>query len=88
LPHRGKFEFTHHDFSALAKIESARDGIDPGGGAWYDRDFLRSGADEARECGPRRFVLFDPALPWGPVFVPGADVLLHCRFHRINQRPL
>ena len=53
-----------------------------------DRDFLGSGADEVRECSPRRFVLLDPAVPWGPVFVPGADVLLQRRFHRITQGPL
>src|ERR1700733_4830404 len=59
LPHRREFEFSHDDFSALAKIESARNGIDPGGGAGDNRDFLGSGTDEARECSPRRLVLLD-----------------------------
>lgn len=88
LPHRRKLEFTHDDFSAFAKIESAGDGIDPGGRACDDCDFLGSSADEARKCSPRPFVFLDPAVPWRPVFVPGADVRLQRRFHGITQGPL
>lgn len=85
LSHRRKLKFAHEDFGALAEIERAGNGIDAHGGARDNGNFIGCRTDEMGEGGARGFILFDPAVPRGTVFVPRANVFENQAFYSVAE---